>query len=321
VVALDANSKLAVDPVETRWIGRTLCPSPQYPFGDDTPTTADKLAVIFVGPEPRWQKMTLREHYPMSGGRFRIRVSTRGRLLPEKQEFTASSLPVEISVVDDPQERAATLRGAIEASKALDPFSAPATAFAAQYGKVEYFPDLESIHWLISEDGYGYGAAARHPDRAAMAKFLREYLNTKVSNNVRLKENVEAALALELAVGAPKLYARAVHFQGAQGKPSPNDLRDLRAWLLPRYRRLMLAVAQSMVTTHKQAPGSFEDDNLEFKAEELVDLNLRERSNTPNFLSERELRHYMQEAGMSTKFIAEQIAEMRKAKMELTKAE
>jgi hypothetical protein len=43
----------------------------------------------------------------------------------------------------------------------------------------------------------------------------------------------------ELAAGSPKLYARAVAFQGALGEPSPRDLRDLRAWLLPRYRRLM----------------------------------------------------------------------------------
>jgi hypothetical protein len=60
-----------------------------------------------------------------------------------------------------------------------------------------------------------------------------------------LKENVEAVLALELAAGSPKVYARAVAFQGTLGKLSRKDLRDLRNWLLPRYRRLMLEIAQS----------------------------------------------------------------------------
>jgi hypothetical protein len=190
-------------------------------------------------------------------------------MLPEAQVFTASSSPVEISVDDDRASRLATLREAMQAVKALDPFSAPATAFSAEYGKVQNMPDLEVLHWLISEDGYG-NEEARHPDRAATAKFLHEYLDTKVGNNIRFKENVEAVLALELAAGSPKLYARAVAFQGALGEPSRKDLRDLRVWLLPRYRRLMLEVAQSMVTTHKKTPGSFEDDNLEFKAEDLV---------------------------------------------------
>ncbi len=312
VVPLDANSKTAVDPVQTLWIGRTLCPSTQHPFGDDTPTSAQ----IFVGTEARWRKMTLTEHYPMSGGRFRIRVTIWGLL-----GFTASSMPVEISVVDDPQERAVILRQAMQAVKTLDPFSAPATAFAAEYGKVEYFPDLESIHWLIYDDGYGYGPAARHPDRAATAQFVRQYLDTKVSNNIRLEENVEAALALELAASSPKLYARALRFQGALGKASHDDVRDLRAWLLPRYRQLMLEIARSMVTTHKQSPGSFEDENLEFKAEELVHLSVPNCSNSPNFLSESELRHYMQEAGLNPEFITDQIAEMRKARKELRKAQ
>jgi hypothetical protein len=311
VVPLDANSKIPVDPVQTLWIGRTLCPSTQYPLVDDTPANAQ----ILVGTEARWQKMTLTEHYPMSGGHFRIRVSIWGQF-----GFTASSMPVEINVVDDPQERAATLRGAIEATKALDPFSTPATAFAAEYGKVEYFPDLESIHWLISDDGYEYGAATRYPDRAATAKFVREYLDTKVSNDIRLKENVEAALALELAATSPKLYARALRFQGALGEPSRRDLRDLRAWLLPRYRQLLVEIARSMVTIHKQAPGSFEDENLELKAEELVSVNVPECTNTPNFLSEGELRHFMHEAGLSPEFITEQMAEMRQAMANLSKS-
>jgi len=110
-------------------------------------------------------------------------------------------------------------------------------------------------------------------------------------------------------------------FQGALGKPSSDDLRDLRAWLLPRYRQLLLEVARSMVTTHKRAPGSYEDNNLELKAEDLVSVNVPECSTTPNFLSESELRHSMRGAGLSSKFITGQIAEMRRARAEQQKAE
>ncbi|MGD0429009.1 MAG: hypothetical protein ABSC10_20060 [Candidatus Acidiferrales bacterium] len=315
VVALDAKSKLAVDPVETHWIGKTLCPSARY--------VADNLSgeasLPVVGVEIHWRKMTLSEHYPMSAGRFHIQVVTRGAISPGGQVFTASSLPVEVSVVDDPQWRAATLRDAISAVKALDPL-APASASNSEYDKVQYMPDLEVLHWLISENGYGFEAEV-HPDRRAVAKFLREYLNKKVGNDILFKETVEAVLALELSSGSPKLYARAVVFQDALGEPSPDDLRDLRAWLLPRYRQLMLEVARSMITTHKQALGSYEDDNLEFKAENLVSLDVPECSKTRNFLSESELRRFMREAGLSSKFITEQIAEMRETRMELRKAE
>ena len=317
-IALDSKAKMALDAVETRWIDRTLCPSAQY-ITDDLGGVAEARLPIIRG-EVCWRIVTLSEHYPMSGGRFRIRIVTRGAMLPEAQVFTASSNPVEISVEDDRMSRLATLREAMQAVKALDPFTAPGTAFGAEYEKVEYMPDLEVLHWLISEDGYG-NEEARHPNRAAIAKFLREYLDTKVGNNIRFKENVEAVLALELAAGSPKLYARAVAFQGALGKPSRKDLRDLRSWLLPRYRRLMLEIAQSMVTIHRQAPGSFEDDNLEFKAEDLVSLNVPECSNNQNFLSESELGHFMRDAGLSSIFISEQIAEIRKTRMQLTKAE
>ena len=316
VIPLDSKGKLALDPVQTHWIGRTLCPSSQSIIDDLS--VVERLPV--VAGEVHWRKVTLSEHYPMSGGRFRIRIVTRGAMLPEGQGFTVTSAPVEITVEDDRASRLATLREAMQAVKALDPFSDPATAFNAEYGKVEYMPDLEVLHWLISEDGTG-NEEERHPDRAAIAKFLHEYVDTKVGNNIRLKENIEAVLALELAAGYPKLYARAIAFQGPLGEPSRKDLRDLRAWLLPRYRRLMLEVAQSMVTTHKKTPGSFEDDNLEFKAEDLVSLNVPECSNTQNFLSESELQHFMRDAGLSSTFITEQIAEMRQASSKLRKAE
>jgi len=316
VIAVDSKAKLALDPVDTRWIGRALCPSAQYII--DELNGEERLPV--VGGDVLWRKVTLSERYPMSAGRFRIRVATRGAILPGTQTFTAVSMPVELSVEDDRGSRLATLREAMQAVKALDPFTAPATAFNAEYGKVEYMPDLEVLHWLISEYGYD-NLVGRHPDRAATAKFVHEYLDTKVGNDIRLKENVEAVLTLELATGSPKLYARAVAFQGALGELSRKDLRDLRSWLLPRYRGLMLEVARSMVTTHKQTPGSFEDDNLEFKAEDLVSLNVPECSNTQNFLSGSELRHFMREAGLSPTFITEQLAEMRKTRMKLTKAE
>ena len=304
VVPLDSKAKVALDRVETNWIGRTLCAFAQYQI--DTLTGEGSLPV--VGVEVHWRKWTLSEHYPMSPGRFRIRLGTRGALLPSTDVFTASSAPVEITVVDDPQWRVATLRQAMQAVKALDP-AAPDAASAAEYAKVQYMPDLKALHWLISENGYE-SHWENHPNRAAVVKFLREYFDTKSWH----KEAVEAVLALELAAESPALYARAVRFQDALGKPSRNDLRDLRAWLLPCYRRLMLEVARSMVTTHKRFP----DRYLEYTAEELVRLNVPECYEIPNFLSERELQHYMQEAGLTSKFIDEQIAGMRRARMKLS---
>jgi hypothetical protein len=208
VIALDPKAKLALDPVETRWIDMTLCPSAQYDMtGDTGPPVVGGGSLPVVGGEVHWRMVTLFAHYPMSGGRFRIRAVTRGATLPEGQVFTARSIPLEISVEDDRTSRLATLRKAMQAVKALDAFTAPGTAFSDEYERVEYMPDLEVLHWLISEDGYDINVG-RHPDREAIAKFVHEYLDTKVGNDIQLKENVESVLALELATGSPKLYAR-----------------------------------------------------------------------------------------------------------------
>lgn len=306
---LDANSKLPLDGVDTLWIGRTLCPTAQYQT--DNLTGESQLPV--VGAEVRWRKLPLYDNYPMSAGRFRIRAVTRGASLTDGYIFTASSTPVEVTVVDDPQWRAATLREAMQAVKALGP-SAPDSARDAEYAKVRYFPDLDALHWSISELGW-LAEWEGHPDRAAVARFLREYLYAKVGNT-SFKELVDDVLALELAAGSPKLYARAVAFEGALGEPSPRDLRDLRAWLLPRYRRLLLEIARSMITTHKRHP----DEYLESAAEDLVSLSVPECPDTRNFLSESELRHFMRDAGLSLEFITEQIAKMRKKSIEMGKA-
>lgn len=308
--AVDAKGKLTLDGVETLWIGRTLCPYAQYPI--DNLTGENTLPV--VGAEVRWRKAALSDNYPMSAGKFRIRAVTRGANLAGGGIFTASSTPVEVTVVDDPEWRAATLREAMQAVKALGP-SAPDSARDAEYAKVRYFPDLEALHWSISELGW-LSEWEHHPNCAAVARFLREYLDVKVGNT-DLKELVEDVLALELAAGSPKLYARAVAFQGALGEPSPKDLRDLRAWLLPRYRRLMLEIARSMVTRHKRDP----DEYLEYTAHDLVRINVPECPETRNFLSENELRRFMREAGLSSKFMTEQIAKVHQATMELGKAE
>jgi hypothetical protein len=138
VLGLDSKAQLALDPVETRWIATTLCPSEQYAVDDLL--GGERLPA--VGGEVHWRTVTLSEHYPVSGGRFRIRIVTRGATLRDAQAFIARSVPLEISVEEDRASRLATLREAMQASRALDPFSAPATAFAAEYGKVEYFPDL-----------------------------------------------------------------------------------------------------------------------------------------------------------------------------------
>jgi hypothetical protein len=313
VVGLDAKAKVALDRVETNWIGMALCPAAQYEIDNLIGDPIGK-GLLDVNVEGRWMKLTLSDHYPMSAGRFRINVSTEGALLPRGSLFFATSMPVEINVVDDPQWRAATLREAIETVKNLDP-SAPDSARNAAYEKVQYMPDREAMHWLISEKGY-LSPWETYPDRAAAAKFLREYLEAN-SGDIYLKEPVEAVLALELAADSPGLYERAVALQGALGEPSRRDLRDLRAWLLPHYRQLMLELARSMVTNHKQDPSRDEENSLEDKAEGLIKINVPECFGTPNFLSERELQQDMQEAGLSSEFITAQLAGMRKARLNL----
>jgi hypothetical protein len=309
VDALDPKARLPLDGVETLWIGRTLCPTAQYQMDDLT--GEDRLPV--VGGEVRWSQIPLND-FAMSAGRYRIRAVTRGASLTDGYIFTASSTPVEVTLVDDPQWRAATLREAMQAVQALG-LGAPQSALDAEYEKVRFFPDLEALHWSISELGW-LAEWERHPDRAAVARFLREYLDVKVGNT-DFKELIEDVLALELAAGSPKLYARAVAFQGALGEPSPKDLRDLRAWLLRRYRQLLLEIARSMVTAHKRDPDAY----LEYAAQDLVHLNVPECSNTRNFLSKAELLYFMREAGLSSQFITEQIAKMRETRIELRKTE
>ena len=82
----------------------------------------------------------------------------------------------------------------------------------------------------------------------------------------------------------------------------------------PRYQRLMLDVARSMVTTHKQS--ELAEDDLQDKAEDLVKLNVPECSKARPFLSENELRHFMRDAGLKQAFIDEQIKNMREARAE-----
>src|SRR5258708_36238965 len=112
-------------------------------------------------------------------------------------------------------------------------------------------PDLEVVHWFISENGYGWEAKV-HPDRAAVAKFLREYLVTKVWD-IHLKETVEAVLPSELAGGLPQLYSLAV-VVGTIGELSRKNLLYLRSGLLPPYSPAMLVSARALVPTHQQGP-------------------------------------------------------------------
>src|SRR5258708_5865867 len=77
VVALDSRSKLALDPVETHWIGRTLCPFTQG--GDDS--FGGEKSILYVGGEVHWRTGTFSEHYPMLGRRVGIRVVVRGSVV------------------------------------------------------------------------------------------------------------------------------------------------------------------------------------------------------------------------------------------------
>jgi len=313
VTALNRGARVAVDEVETRWIKRTLCPYSQEYF--DPPNYP---SYPIVGTEIRWRKLILTGHYPMSGGRFRIRAVTQIQTANSNVPGGARSAPVEIEVVDDQEWRTAVIRRTLDAISKLPPYASDA-ALDAELEKLRYMPDLDVLEWIVSQFGYA-NLAESHPDRASVAKFLRQYLD---DNDEALPDNFKrmfhAVLALELASESPALYARAVKFQDALGKPARRDLADLRAWLLPRYRRLMLDIANSNVTTYRRNTRSNVDYDPEYKAEDLVRLSAPECINTKPFLSEAELRRFMREAGLNQKFIDEQIAQMLEARPDLKK--
>jgi hypothetical protein len=185
----------------------------------------------------------------------------------------------------------------------------PDTALEAELEKLRYIPDLDVLEWVVSQFGY-YSVAENHPDRARVARLLRKYLK---KNNVFPYRDfgpmVHTVLALELASESPSLYARAVAFGNALGESPRRDRAPLRAWLLPHYRELMLDIANSMAATQKHNV----DYDPEQEAEALVELSVPECADTRPFLSRAQLQRFMRKAGLSQKFIHEQINHMDEA--------
>jgi len=324
VTPVDLGAKLAVDPVETRWIMRTLCRYSQTLFDREKASGSYPAVTGNI----HWRSVTLTRHFPMSVGRFQVLAVTHGLRFTtlhagqaaRGEAFAASSAPVVISVVDDQQWRAAVIRQTMDAlAKPRSTFSE--AAFESELARIRYMPDLEVLQWMVSEFGYA-GIAVNHPDRARVAKLVRQYLNDNIDGDSdHFKRTVHEALALELASDSPALYARAVRFQDVLGDPPRGDVVDLRAWLLPRYRRLMLDVGKSMATMQKCRFGSTDDSDLEAKAEDLVRLNVPDCRKARLFLSEKELRGLMRNGCLSPKFIDEQMTNMREAYAEAHKAE
>ncbi len=265
------------------------------------------LAYPLVGTEIHWRKATVVDHYPMSAGQFQIRAITQ--LMPSfvPGGDSIASAPIAITVVDDQPWRSAIIHQTIYLLINPSPDSSEAT-FNAEWAKLRYMPDLELLEWLISRYGYS-GLAEKHPDRPRVAKLVRKYLNENSQRDFdNFKSTVHAVLALELAAESPELYARAVTWQDALG-PWVATYDQLRAWLLRRYRKLMLDIAKSIVTTHRRNPDS--NDDLEDKAEDLINLNVPEFCKRRPFLTEKELRRFMNAAGLEQEFIDEQIKTMR----------
>jgi len=83
--------------------------------------------------------------------------------------------------VDDLEWRFALFRETIDALSKLPPNSSEA-AVNAELSRLNYMPDLEILRWMISQNGYDL-LAMQHPNRASVAKFLREYLKTKINDS------------------------------------------------------------------------------------------------------------------------------------------
>lgn len=302
VTALDPGSKIALDEVETEWVERAVCPYPASLGGDGSYPSYPP-----VSGEPQWRKVTMTQHYPMSAGNFRVRAVTEGTIA-QGPEFVARSSAIEFKVVNDLRWRRVRIHQTVDAITKLGPDGSD-TALDSEFEKLRYIPDLDVLKWGVSHFGY-YGMAANHPDRARVAQFLRKFLK---KNNVARRKNfglmVHTVLALELAGESTSLYARAAKFGDALGEPSRRDLAVLRAWLLPRYRELMLDIANSMATAAKHNV----DYDSEEEAEVLVQLNVPECADTHPFLSKAELQRFMRKAGLTHEFIHEQINDMDQA--------
>ena len=302
VTPVGEGARIAADQVETHWIERAFCASkvenidfPNYPAHPP------------VGKEMQWQKMTVTEHYPMSAGHFQIRALT---WMGSGPPIIVRSAPVEINVIDDPRWRAALFREVQD--KFANMTSGSEIAVNEELSKLTYLPDPEVFRWLVLKADRPYWADDYYPDRAFVAKVLREYLNENAEDYDGVNRIVHTVLASELAAESPSLYKRASVFGDALGNPSPRDLRDLRAWLVPRYRRIMLDLADSMVANYNRGARNDERTDLEYtiqkRAEALVRLNVPECGFAKPFLSASELRRFMHDAGLSQQFINEQIS-------------
>jgi hypothetical protein len=307
LVPLDYRAKTAVDLIETTWIDDVLCPGALVTCG-----ATSMLPYYPVGTDPRWQSITIEKHYPMSAGRFTIVAFVWGT---ERQigEFRATSVPIQIVVNDDAEWRAHLLQSAQQLSQD-DPDA---------YELVSSFPDIGTMDWLVTAQGFqdtglnyvslqAKPAIEMHPDRGAMAELLRGRLQSELDGD-SIRDEIRDILAMNVAAEKPHLYDRARKY-----KLSVEEKRQMRRWLLPLRRQLLLEVGESLVKNSDALRHRIQDedsddgpdmDDLTSKAEVLVELSIPLcPGEYSGVLTKPELRRFMLQAGFNPEFIIEQLA-------------
>jgi hypothetical protein len=308
LASVDVGAMLTVDAIQTDWVGGVLCPGrtmgtcgsfilpPDRPVGNDISWT------------PVWPK----KHFPVTAGKFSVTASVSGFDRATDQVIRATSPPVDVEVVDEQLWREQTFERAVNAS-------------AEGYDLISLFPDVEAMRWLLSNQGfmaYGYPAAEDSkvnlievfPDRAAMASLLSDQLQNEM-NGEAISLEIDEVLAMRLAAEEPTLYEKVTVNNNLlpSYSLSPDEFEQLRRWLLPRRRALLLEVGKSMKNDYAYQkeldPTDPYMDDLESKAEALVNLSI---SHCPDqkqsALKGRELEHFMLQAGLNSKFIAKELA-------------
>jgi hypothetical protein len=309
ILPVDAGAMLTVDPIDTQWIEPILCPGGiigncgSFFFPPDAPlaSTANWITV--------WPK----KHLPVTPGRFSARASVLGFDRTTDQTIKSMSPSIEVEVVGNQLWSAQVFERAVNASRPNG------------YDLVSLFPDVETMRWLLSGQkfrAYGYPAAENdkirmiemYPDRAAMAALLTDQLQNEPDGD-SIGEEINEILAMRLAAEEPELYDQVT----SNFTLSADQTEQVRRWLLPRRRALLLLAGKSLTQNFASQklldPEDPDMDELESKAETLVGLSItRCPGETEGVLTARELKQFMQRARLSPRFIANQLTRFQEKK-------
>lgn len=309
ILPVDAGAIVTVDPIDTQWIEPTLCPGGiigmcgSFIIPPDAPLASTA----------NWISISPKKHLPVTPGRFSARASVSGFDRTTDQIVKAISPPVEVEIVNDELWSAHVFEQAVNAS------------LPNGYDLVSLFPDVETMRWLLSSQkfsGYGYPAAENnkirmiemYPDRAAMAALLTDQLQNEMGRD-SISEEIDEILAMQFAAEEPELYQQVT----TNSMLSSEQIEQVRQWLLPRRRGLLLLVGKSLKQNFASQklldPEDPDMDELESKAETLVGLSItRCPGETEGVLTAGELKQFMQQAQLSPRFIANQLARFQEKK-------